>query len=199
MPIIVDHAERRDLIASVVKKMVAEHGMEHVTLRNVAREAGFSTTIVSHYFRDKQDLLAYAYSTVRTTGAERVQGAFAAGGDLVDCLAVLLPANEEMLRDWQAWFGFWGTVTSDPVLAAERLAGADETQKLFSWLIEGAKLRGELPARLDTPFHAHRLQMLLNGLASLVIMKPDDWPPSAQREVLAWHVDVIKQIYKTAE
>lgn len=192
MPLVVDHEERRNQIADVVKRIVAESGMKAVTIRNVAREAGFSSTIVSHYFRDKRELLIYAYSSVQKIAEDRVRDIFNAGGSLMDCLNVVLPNDKVNLRDWQAWFGFWGRVTADPELSAVRLDGINRTQALLRWLLDNAKARGELPAELDVNFHATRLQMMLNGLASFVIMKPNAWPPSAQRDVILWQLELMK-------
>ncbi|MDA0338566.1 MAG: TetR family transcriptional regulator [Proteobacteria bacterium] len=67
MPIVVDHDERRDFIAKVVKQVVAEHGMDAVTIRNVAREAGFKSALISHYFKDKQEMLIFTLESIRST------------------------------------------------------------------------------------------------------------------------------------
>lgn len=192
MPAIVDHDERRELIANVTKEIIAEAGMKGVTIRNVARRAGFSSTIISHYFHDKQHMLVYAYETVLKNADARVQKVIEQGGDMMSCLEVLLPINKANLMDWQAWFGFWGTVTADPDLLELRQAGLEKTQSRFRLILERAKEAGELPADLDVAFHASKLQMLFNGLASLVLMNPSDWPVKAQKEVLSWHLDLIK-------
>ncbi len=192
MPLIVDHDERRALIANVVKEMIAESGLESVTVRAVARKAGFSSTILSHYFRDKQHLLISAFASVLRESPVRVHAAMAAGGSLIDCLDVLLPNTAANLRDWQAWFGFWGKVTHDPELAAERLAGVEETQKTLAEILRYGIDRGELPDDLDLTFHCNRIQIFLNGLVSMVIMKPEAWPPSAQREALEWQIRLMR-------
>lgn len=192
MPAIVDHDERRDLIAQVTKEIIAEAGMKGVTIRNVARRAGFSSTIISHYFHDKQHMLVFAYESVLKNADARVQKVIEKGGDMMSCLEVLLPTNKANLMDWQAWFGFWGTVTADPDLLNLRQAGLEKTQSRFRMILDRAKEAGELPADLDLAFHASKLQMLFNGLASLVLMNPADWPVKAQKEVLSWHIDLIK-------
>jgi AcrR family transcriptional regulator len=192
MPAIVSHAKRRNLIATVVKRIVAENGMESVTVRNVAREAGFSSTIVSHYFRNKHDLLTFTYGSIRTRAIQMIEEAFHRDADLLGCFETLLPINEENLADWQAWFGFWGKTTSDPGLAAERVANVEATNELFQRILKHAKRRGELPEDLDTAVHAKRIQMFINGLASFVVMNPSAWPPSAQRAVLAAEIGTMK-------
>jgi len=192
MPAIVSHAKRRSLIATVVKRIVAESGMESVTVRNVAREAGFSSTIVSHYFRNKHDLLTFTYGSIRTRAIEMIEEAFNRNVDVLGCFETLLPINEANLADWQAWFGFWGKTTSDPGLAAERVANVEATNQLFQRILNHAKKRGELPEQLDTTVHAKRIQMFINGLASFVVMNPAAWPPAAQRAVLEAEIGTMK-------
>jgi len=194
MPAIVSHAKRRSLIATVVKRIVAESGMESVTVRNVAREAGFSSTIVSHYFRNKHDLLTFTYGSIRTRAIEMIEEAFHRDADVLVCFETLLPINDENLADWQAWFGFWGKTTSDPGLAAERVANVEATNELFQRILRHAKKRGELPEHLDTVVHAKRIQMFINGLASFVVMQPKAWPPAAQRAVLAAEIGTMKNM-----
>lgn len=194
MPAIVDHDERRAFIANIVKEMIAETGIESVTVRAVARRAGFSSTILSHYFRDKQHLLISAFASVLSDSPRRVQAIIDKGGSLFDCLEALLPITPQNLRDWQAWFGFWGTVTHDPELAAERIAGVDETQKMLKDVLRHAIDRGELPADLDIAFHSNHIQIYLNGLVSMVIMQPEVWSPDAQREALRWQIGLMHKL-----
>ncbi|MFT7459671.1 MAG: AcrR family transcriptional regulator [Planctomycetota bacterium] len=196
MPAIVSHNERRDQIAEVVKRIIAESGMDSVTVRNVAREAGFSSTIVGHYFRDKRDLLAYTYGTLRTHGIELVDKAFGDEMTVHECFESLLPTNPSNLSDWQVWFGFWGKAISDPDLAAERLAAIEATNELFQRILKRGIDRGELPKHLDVTVHAIRLQVFINGLASFVVTQPSAWPPEAQRTMLTAEIDMMRSIDK---
>ena len=69
MPKVVDHEERRSELAAAVWRLASRDGLEAVTVRRVAEEAGWSTGAVVHYFADKEDLLLFAFSTV----ADRVR------------------------------------------------------------------------------------------------------------------------------
>ena len=57
MPKQVDHERRRRAVAAVAADLVAAEGRRALTVRNVADAAGYSTTVVSHYFDDLADLL----------------------------------------------------------------------------------------------------------------------------------------------
>jgi TetR/AcrR family transcriptional repressor of bet genes len=193
MPLVVDHEQRRAAIAEVVKTMIAETGIASVTVRAVAKNAGFSSTIVSHYFRDKQDLLISAFASILEESPVKVESLMKKGASTLDCFDALLPINARNLRDWQAWFGFWGIVTHDPLMAEERLAGLKETQTLFGQILTYGISRNEMPENVDISFHANRLQIFMNGLVSIVIMQPEAWTAKKQREALAWQLDMIRQ------
>ncbi|HEV8018957.1 MAG TPA: TetR family transcriptional regulator [Steroidobacteraceae bacterium] len=49
MPKIVDHAQRRDDIALVACRVVAEHGFDQASMVRIAREAGYTTGMLAHY------------------------------------------------------------------------------------------------------------------------------------------------------
>lgn len=187
------HDVRRREIADIVCKLVAEMGIEAVTIRDVAREAGYSTTIVSHYFRNKKDLLVFTVKESRLRSQRRVEEVASTGGDLQVCLEEFLPLDRARLSEWRTWFGFWGSGKSDPDIAAERLTAQHESHDLIVGLLEAERKRGMLPPTLDCSFHATRLQTVINGLAGLVTMDPDAWPPQRQRSMLAWELEMMRR------
>lgn len=193
------HDVRRREIADIVCKLVAEVGMEAVTIRDVAREAGYSTTIVSHYFRNKKDLLVFTVKESRLRSQRRVEDVAAEGGDLQTCLEEFLPLDRVRLSEWRTWFGFWGTAKSDPDIAAERLTAQHESHDLIVNLLETERKKGKLPKTFDCGFHATRLQAVINGLAGLVTMDPDAWPPRRQRSMLAWELKTMQKYCSDAE
>ena len=68
MPKVVDHEERRAELAAAVWRLASREGLEAVTVRRVAEEAGWSTGALVHYFADKEELILVAFRT----GADRV-------------------------------------------------------------------------------------------------------------------------------
>ena len=57
LPKQVDRHERRREIAAAVVRVVGERGLQGVTFREVAAEAGVSVALVQHYFGTKDNLL----------------------------------------------------------------------------------------------------------------------------------------------
>ncbi|MFD9892984.1 TetR/AcrR family transcriptional regulator [Amycolatopsis sp. NPDC059027] len=60
MPKIVDRAERRREIADALLRLVAAGGVEAVSVRSVAAEAGVSAGAVQKYFSTKEELFRFA-------------------------------------------------------------------------------------------------------------------------------------------
>jgi AcrR family transcriptional regulator len=194
MPIVVDHDERRHHIARVVERVIAKQGMDAVTIRNVAREAGFRSTLISHYFRDKKEMLTFTLDSIRARAARRVDEEFAEHHDLLACMDTLMPTSEERLSDWQAWFGFWEKATFDQDLAAVRQRVVEATDVTIRRILENAVSRNELPPEFNVDFHARRLQLVFNGLAANVVMRPDAWPAETQRRLIAAEIALMKSL-----
>ena len=57
----VDRDERREELAEAVWRVICRSGIQGVTIRSVAAEAGWTRGVVQLYFRDKEDLLLFAF------------------------------------------------------------------------------------------------------------------------------------------
>ncbi|MEU3373897.1 TetR family transcriptional regulator C-terminal domain-containing protein [Streptomyces sp. NPDC006660] len=60
MPKQVDHRERREEIARALWRVVEQRGVAHLSVREVAREAGMSHGQLQHYFASREAMLSFA-------------------------------------------------------------------------------------------------------------------------------------------
>ncbi|MEV0324984.1 TetR family transcriptional regulator C-terminal domain-containing protein [Micromonospora echinospora] len=125
MPRKVDHQERRSLIADALMRVAADRGLEAVSLRHVAAEAGVSAGMVQHYFRTKDEMMAFALDVVRERNQVRVTAAVARLGDdpsprllLRTMIAVLLPLDEQTRDDGRVALAFLAYTAVRPAVAA---------------------------------------------------------------------------------
>ena len=77
MPKLVDHDLRREEVAEAAWRVIGRDGIEGATLREIAREAGFTTGVIQHYFRDRDELLAFAARLISQQGSARLAEAIA--------------------------------------------------------------------------------------------------------------------------
>lgn len=184
MPLIVDHDERRRHVAGIASGLIARQGLYAVTVRDVARAAGYSTKIVSHYFKDKDELLRFVFREEAAAAVSRVRQA-RKSDSLQGCLELLLPLDAVTRRDWRMWIAFWGRAAFDRRFAREQIGRARDAQQLIEELLEEKRRAGQLAADCDCAFHASRLLSTVVGIATQAIFDPRGWPPQKQQAVLA--------------
>jgi TetR/AcrR family transcriptional regulator, transcriptional repressor of bet genes len=181
MPKVVDHAQRRDEIALVACRVVAEHGFEQASMVRIAREAGYTTGMLAHYFDSKQDIIIAALRLMLRRIEERLLAAQGAGQpDLLELLAEAMPLDEQRHIESAFWVTFWGQVTSDRRLKRINVWVHREYMRLFQrCLAQSWQQWQEWPP-------ATRQQVLgaivtfIKGLCASAVANPGDWPAEKQ-------------------
>jgi TetR/AcrR family transcriptional regulator, transcriptional repressor of bet genes len=181
MPKIVDHEQRREEIALVACRVVAQYGFEQATILRIAREAGYTTGMVAHYFDTKQDIVIAALRLILRRIEERLTPGGADGqAQLLAVLTEALPVDETRYIECAFWIAFWGQVPADKRL--KRINGwlHREYLRLFErCLARGWREWQQWPA-------ATREQVLrsvitfINGITASTVASRSDWPAARQ-------------------
>lgn len=188
MPIVVDHEQRRREVAEVAADLIARLGLERVTVREIAAATGFSTTVVSHYFRDKRELLMLAYRLAAARARRRIDAARGDGTQrLRQSVEALLPLDEASRRDWSVWLAFWSVAATDAEFGAEQRRRSRETLDLVRRLVADAL--GSTGG--DATPAAERLLTAVYGIAMQAVFDPARWPAKRQREAVAAELAAI--------
>ena len=192
MPPPVDHEARRKQVAAIAATLLARSGLEGVTFRDIARAAGYSTAIVSHYFRNKRELMTYIFRSAAFGTVAKVDEELAAGTPIQQCVEWLLPLDEARTRDWQIWIAFWGHVANDPDMLAEQQRRAREALDLIRRVL-AREYNGLDIDEQTVELRARRLLTMVTGLATETVFDPQQWPPDRQRAVLADEIATIRR------
>lgn len=185
MPVFVDREERRQKVVAVASRLIAEAGLEAVTVRDVATAAECSTAIVSHYFHNKRELLFLTYNSSIEGATVRCEAALAvADGDLKAYVAELMPLAEVQVIEWKIWLAFWAKAVSDPEIADTQKRCILRTRGNLERILRDLHARGALAGDLDFEDEARRLLTSLIGMAVQVMFDPTDWPAERQHAVI---------------
>ncbi|GIE97419.1 TetR/AcrR family transcriptional regulator [Paractinoplanes rishiriensis] len=159
MPRKVDHQERRTLIADALMRVAASGGIEAVSLRHVAAEAGVTAGMVQHYFATKDEMMRFALGVVMERTTARIEAAMAALPQPVaptamvrTLLHALLPLDEPRRADGRVALAFLAYSAVEP--AAARLLSAG-TRQMAQHLAEQIRL-----ARPDADAEATAVALL---------------------------------------
>jgi TetR/AcrR family transcriptional regulator, transcriptional repressor of bet genes len=192
MPKIVDHEQRRDEIALVACRVVAEHGFDQATIVRIAREAGYTTGMVAHYFDTKQEIVIAALRLILRRSEERLtRPAGESQADLLTILTESLPVDEERFIECAFWTAFWGQVSADKKLKRINAWVHREYMRLYErclaqgwpgWAHWSAAVRDQVLRSVVT---------FLNGLTASAVASQSDWPASKQIEQLRLHLQLL--------
>lgn len=175
MPKRVDHQQRRREIAEALFRIAADRGLQGVTLRAVAAEAGISMNLVQYYFPAKEDMLRFGWQRIVELSAERAAGGIIRALESGDERAVVrayltgvLPSDER---------GRMLCAVQIAYFAVDVTRGVQEQEPLLPHLVRGvaeqiraAQAKGRASPDLDTQCEADALATMAAGLVSGVMI-----------------------------
>ncbi|MEH1127781.1 TetR/AcrR family transcriptional regulator [Micromonospora sp. CPCC 206061] len=171
MPKVVDHHERRTLIADALLRVAARDGLEAVSLRHVATEAGVTSGMVQHYFRTKDEMMHFALGVVRERNEARITAAVTRLGPtptprefLQAFLTGLLPLDDASRADGLVALAFLAYAAVRPEAGASLRQDAPQLFAYIADQIRTAQAAGTAHAGVDPDAAATGLLGLTEGL-----------------------------------
>jgi AcrR family transcriptional regulator len=193
MPKIVDHAQRRDEIALVACRVVAAYGFDQASMVRIAREAGYTTGMLAHYFESKQDIIIAALRLILRRIDERLThtpGA-TARGDLLALLTEALPIDAHRHIECAFWTTFWGQVTADRRLKRINAWVHREYMRLFERCLAQSWPEWARWRRATREQVLRSVVTFINGLTASAVANPGDWPPERQLAQLRLQLELL--------
>lgn len=194
MPKLVDHDTRRHEIIRSVLRLAARGGLEAVTMRDVATEAGFANGALTHYFRNKDQLLAAAYQYIYDRTNQRAEAATDGASGLAAlrrlCLEIL-PLDEERVVEARVAVSFWGRALHNPDMSALHGQVLDDWRaRMLRWLRD-SRDAGETPGDAPVERVVDELLTALMGAQVNATMAPGISAPARLEAVLDGILDPL--------
>jgi AcrR family transcriptional regulator len=180
MPRVVNHDERREEIAEAAWKVIEREGLARADLRKIAREVGYTTGVITHYFRDKRELMSFAFGLLVDRSMARMSRASAEAG-LMEALAQVLPLDKERRRETTVWLAMVSASLTDPELTEElRLRYRQEREAMLP--VFGIALEEGLGE--DPEDVGDELLAVIDGITIDALSDPERYPPDRQLALL---------------
>ncbi|MEV4225332.1 TetR/AcrR family transcriptional regulator [Nonomuraea sp. NPDC049725] len=177
MPRQADHDLRRRQIAEAVWRLATRGGLEDVTLRQVATEAGVSARLLQYYFGTRDQLLLGALEILNADAEERARRRLELLGDepgtralVRGVLMELLPLDEERRNRHLVYVAYFVRFLADPALAAVAHDAPLALEGLVAGLLARGLESGEVRADVDVEAEAAFLVAGAEGLMSRVLL-----------------------------
>lgn len=189
MPRHVDHDRRRAEIVRVTVDLLAEGGVAAVNFRTIAEKLGGSTTIVTHYYGTREELLndivqrstegwhteLATLEKAATTPAER----------LAILLVWLLPTTRSGLREERARINLLSSQLVGPSPRRAFTGWDDTIRQILHDHVEQLVTRSRVDAVVES------LRVTTNGIVLSAVERPSKWPKERQIAALQYVVDAL--------
>ncbi|MFD9939635.1 TetR/AcrR family transcriptional regulator [Nonomuraea sp. NPDC059023] len=175
MPRQVDHDERRRQLTDALLRIASTRGLQAVSMREIAAEAGVSLRVVQYYFTNKQALLESGLTELGARMERRFRQRTADAGELTPrgvfaaVLGVSVPFDEQSEHDSMAWTAYYTAALTDPALAAVGLTLPNALENFLTVRLTAAQQAGDIAPDRDPRTEVAGLLALANGLTSSVL------------------------------
>lgn len=194
MPKQVDHDERRRHLTEALLRIAGTRGLQAVTMREIAAEAGVSLRVAQYYFTGKQALLDSGLSELTARLDRRIKQRVASvTGDpstrdvLEAIVGAIVPSGEQERLDSLAWTAYYTAALTDPALAAAALSRPDALEDFLTARLTTAQQAGDISPDRDPRTEAAALLALANGLTASVLGRQRSH--QAATAIIGYHLD----------
>lgn len=192
---LVDHQERREIFAAAALRVIMREGIAGLTVRAVAREAGFTTGALTHYFHSKDQLLIEASELSarlvrdRMGRAEQISPALEAIRKVV---SYALPLTLESRGYWKIWVGYWERSSYDTEVSRVMRLRYDEWRDRLARLLARAQAEGDVSPELDPRDAAQSLMLLVDGIGVQVLLGVGRITAARQKALFDVWLDTVR-------
>lgn len=185
-------SERRDAVVRATCTVIARDGLDRASLRAIAYEMKCTTGVLTHYFRNKDELLQFTFDAI----VERING----GADLTretrptieqlkGWLEEFLPNDAESRMWWKVWLSFTLTALTHPQQNRNHAALYTQLRDIWAGILTKLQAQSILRADMDIDLEADTLLFLTDGICIQALLSPDALPRARQVEILSNHLD----------
>ena len=188
------YADRRIEVAQAAWRVIVREGLDRTSMRAIAQELGSSTGVVTHYFRDKEELTQFALELVFEHVLEEMQ-ACAKGRQGIDRLEQMifigLPLKANDRNDWTVWVAFLGYSIGREHLIREHRKRHDRLQQIIMQELADLQTAKLIRADLDLALEANALITLVDGIGTGVVICPEQFSPEQQQYLVRRQINAL--------
>ena len=180
-------ADRKGAVARATWRVVAASGLEGATLRAIAREAGFTTGVLMHHFRDKEELFIFALDQMFERAELELTEALHQTNPIKgfrEFLFHYLTLTKDSELQARSWLNFVGRALWNKAFMREYRRRYPRFRALIRRVLLAAVRAGIVRRGANVNMEADTLFALLDGITMHALLEPGRFPPAHQRALI---------------
>jgi len=186
--------DRRIEVAKAAWRVIVREGLDRASMRAIAQELGSSTGVVTHYFRDKEELTLFALEQVFENVLEQMK-ACAKGRQGIDRLKQMifaaLPLEDIDRADWKVWLAFLGYSIGREHLVQEHRKRYDFLRQIICQELADLQTAKVIQADLNLTLEANAIIALMDGIGTGVVICPEQFSAEQQQYLVRRHINAL--------
>lgn len=186
--------QRRLEVTEAAWRVIVREGLDGTSMRAIAQELGSSTGVVTHYFRDKDELMLFALERVSENLLADMK-AYTAGRQGIERLEQMifsaLPFEARGLAGWQVWVAFLGYAIGRETLVQEHRKRYDFLRQTICQELAQLQTAKLIRDGLDLKLEANALIALVDGIGTGVVINSEQFRPDQQRYLVQRHINSL--------
>ncbi len=187
-------SDRRLEVTEAAWRVIVREGLDRTSMRAIAQELGCTTGVVTHYFRDKQELILFALNQVtqRLLTIMQVEATQPPGIDrLIAMLSAFLPLDPERQNILRVWLAFLGYAIGRERLMAEHQQCSAHLREVMIQELKTLQSSQLIRSDIEPEVEANALLGLVNGLSLDMLIQTQHLSPEHQQWMVQRYVTQI--------
>ena len=188
--------ERREEIIHACAQLLARDGIEALSIRKVAREVGFTSGVVTHYFVDKDELLQAMFTSIGEVSLQVIDASINSADTPLEAIAAILhDAQAENMKRFPRSPKLWAATrylaSSNDALGEIYQDFIAKWRRVMQKLVLKAIAVGEIDSDMSARDIAELLVTYEIGLWSRAHIDPAKFSPKARRRYLVTLINLL--------
>ncbi|MFE6075883.1 TetR/AcrR family transcriptional regulator [Paenibacillus sp. NPDC057886] len=196
MPKIVDHEKQRIIVADAAIRVIRNNGLDHATVRNIAKEAGLSVGSMRHYFATQAELFSFCMTLFSERVQQRVEALQMTDSvlnNMKQLLLQFLPLDEDRKMEMEVWFSFSAKVLVYPELQKLSDQMHQGMYRSAQFVIQELQKQGMTRTGVGAEIETEKLYALIDGLAIHMLLQPERLTVKQVENVIEQHLSMLCQ------
>jgi AcrR family transcriptional regulator len=185
---------RRLEVSAAAWRVIVREGLDRASMRAIAQELGSTIGVITHHFRNKDELMLFALDQVteRLLVAMKQSVATASGLErLQRLLSVLLPTDAQAEEVLKVWLAFLGYAVGREALMQEHQRRAAQLSQLVAQELQALQLAQLVRDSIDPAVEAQALLALVNGLSIDFVIQARSLQAEQHRHILQRYIQNV--------
>lgn len=187
--------DRRSDVVAATLRVIARDGLDKASMRAIAQELGCTTGVLTHYFRDKEQMLDVVLAELMTAIDDQRGQFHLRDMDVdryIDYICQLLPNTEPQVRWWKVWFAFTIASFVQQKQLSDNHQFYESIRASWSETFRALMANGSIRSDLNPLDEATTLLAVIDGLGVQALISPDYLTVDRQRRLLQNHFNRLR-------